>query len=164
MALYTAVLGVVAKVQEAVLHLEHREGSQIVKERKPKRQLPLQGGLVVGDPPSKKPCQAIPSNGALVQPTGPPPPVHWLVPERGLVTEAQSSLLGQKGRTVSGWAVHCLQCKERAAGANGWRELARSFCPHEGGDPADYAWAPCNHDVEARPWGGQRLRCGLQIT
>ena len=164
MDLFEGVIGVVARVQEAVLNHERRHGHDIAKERKPKRQLPMPVDAPQGDSPAKRPCQKLPPHEALVRPQGPPPQgVHWLMPEQGPVTEAQSRALNTKGKIVSGWNLHCLRCGDYAVGCNVWREFARSFCPAEGGEAADHRWAPCNHEVEVRPWGGQCLRCGLMM-
>ena len=164
MDLFEGVVGVVARVQEAVLNHERQHGHDIAKERKPKRQLPMPVDTPQGDSPAKRPCQKMPPHEALVRPQGPPPPgVHWLVPEHGPISEAQSRALHTKGKIVSGWGLHCLRCGDHAVGCNTWRAFARSFCPAEGGEAADHGWAPCNHDVADKPWGGQCLRCGLMI-
>ena len=74
---YEAVIGVVAKVQEAVLNHERRHGHDIAKERTPKRQLPMPNDDPQGDPPAKQSCQKMPPHEAMVRPQGPPPPgVH----------------------------------------------------------------------------------------
>ena len=161
---YEGVIGAVARVQEAVLHHERCHGHDIAKERKPKRQLPMPGDEQEGDSPAKKPCQKMPPHEAMVRPHGPPPQgVHWLVPEHGPVTETQARAIHTKGKIVSRWGLHCLKCGDKTVGCNTWREFSRTFCPADGGEAADHAWAPCNHEVADRPWGGQCLRCGLMM-